>query len=143
MTTINAAGGLSSRAYTAKETSMSFPIEAPERIIVGLASSQRETVSGELKQRLLDASTFEALTMLPAREADNMPAKIWGNIEVGGKVVAQIYNSGGVAFNSDYQLPAEYWGSDDPAVRARGMIEAYGGTLVMRSQMQNPELFQG
>jgi len=143
MTTINAAGGLPYHSYNAKESPARLPIEEPLRVIGNLKSSLPPGGSGELKQRLLQASTFDALAMLPPEAADNTAAKIWGNIEVGGQVVAQIYDSGGVTSKSNYQLPQKFWDSSDPIVRARGLIEAYGGKLVMRNQLGDAELFKG
>lgn len=119
MTTINTAGNQPYRAYPAKAVPERFPIEAPERIIVGLVSSPPTAVSDAVKQRLLAAGTLQTLAMLPSGSADNSAAEIRGNIEVGREVVARSYDSGSVSSAPDYELPAEFWETRTPAVRAR------------------------
>ncbi len=73
--------------------------------------------------------------------ADNDVSKIWGNIEINGKVVAQIYEGGTVASESKYQLPDPE--IQDPAGRAASMIKAYGGKLVLRKDIHDLVLFTG
>ncbi|QAY78310.1 hypothetical protein [Sphingosinicella sp. BN140058] len=140
MTTINTAGNEPYRAYPAKAAPERFAVEAPERIIVGLASSPPSGVTDALKQRLLAAGTLQTLAMLPSESAEKSAAEISGNSEAEGGSVAEVYAPGKVSSASNDQIPAEFWNSSDTADRARGMIEAYGAELVMRSQMQDPEL---
>ncbi|MET3726167.1 hypothetical protein [Sphingomonas trueperi] len=73
--------------------------------------------------------------------ADNDVSKIWGNIEINGKVVAQVYEGGTVAFESKYQLPDP--DIEGPAGRAASFIEAYGGKLVLRKDIKNLVPFSG
>ncbi|HEU0066678.1 MAG TPA: hypothetical protein VFQ57_05495 [Sphingomonas sp.] len=80
---------------------------------------------------------------IPPMNADDGIADIWGNIEVQGKVVAQIFKSGGISTSSRYLLPDKAMAVDDPAERARMMIEAYGGNLVRRAEMAKPTLWVG
>lgn len=73
--------------------------------------------------------------------ADNDVSKIWGNIEVNGRVVAQIYVGGGVASENKYALPDP--DIQDPAGRAASILKAYGGKLVLRKDIKNPVQFFG
>lgn len=145
MTSITAAASL---PYPLKGVSPQerYAVAQPERIVSGLQSSEAPPISDDLKQRLLHASTFNALATIPPEPmeaADNTVAKIWGNIEVGGAVVAQLYQSGTVVAKAGYELPRDSWDSSDPAIRAKSMIQAYGGTLVLRDRIEDLELFTG
>ncbi|SFK24147.1 filamentous hemagglutinin family N-terminal domain-containing protein [Sphingomonas sp. NFR04] len=73
--------------------------------------------------------------------ADNDVSKVWGNIEVDGRVVAQIYQNGIVASETKYQLPDP--DIQDPAGRAASIIKAYGGKLVLRKDIKNLVQFLG
>jgi hypothetical protein len=115
------------------------PIEADRSMARRLSPEELATT----RRGLLAATSFAVAAALPADAGDNGASKIWGNVEVRGKVVAQIYNSGLMVTRSGYDLPAEGMRSDDPAVRAQAMIAAYGGRLVKRDQMADPTLFRG
>lgn len=83
---------------------------------------------------MMDMQTFSGV-------ADNDVSKVWGNIEVNGKVVAQIYKNGIVASDSKYQLPD--WSLEGPEARAASILKAYGGKLVLRKDIKNLVQFLG
>ncbi|WP_213980355.1 hypothetical protein [Sphingomonas sp. dw_22] len=92
----------------------------------------------------LSPETFDAVSSLSGDAVpDNDASRIWGNIEVGGRVIAQIYESGVIATRSGFDLPGGSGAESDPAARARLMVETYGGKLIERSEMDNPTLFNG
>ncbi|MBB5708987.1 hypothetical protein [Sphingomonas xinjiangensis] len=105
---------------------------------VRLSAERLEAVRG----RHLSLSNLEMIASQPDW-ADNTVSKIWGNVEVGGKVVAQIYDSGLTVTRTGFDLPPSGVASDDPAARAQALIDAYHGHLVRRNEMTNPTLFHG
>jgi hypothetical protein len=143
MTTINAAASVPYRPDTTKGSSDGVPAKASKWVIAGLSDVKPLSPDVAKPRSLLDHPTFDFLASLPLGTASDDVSKIWGNIEIGGKVVAQIFSSGVISGKTGYELPATARDIGDPAGRARAMIEAYGGKLVTRDQMKNPQLFLG
>ncbi len=133
---IASAGAARERAATAQ----SFPIQEDAKLISAptlKASMPPQSVIDAMARYGKLAEQARAFTGV----ADNDVSKIWGNIEINGKVVAQIYEGGTVASESKYQLPDPE--IQDPAGRAASIIKAYGGKLVLRKDIQDLVLFTG
>lgn len=145
--TIGASAGVSTafQARGSQEVRKEVPAGEYKRVQVDMSKARRlsdEEIEAVRSLRL-SASNFELVASLPSDGADNSVAKIWGNVEVGGKVVAQIYNSGLTVTKTGFDMPSTGIESDDPAARAQALIKAYGGQLVRRDEMMNPTLFFG
>lgn len=73
---------------------------------------------------------FEKLQQLDDEQAkltsDNSPDNVWGKITLPDGEVVTIYNGGSVESQSQLDID---WDSDGEALRARAIVERYGGTL--------------